>query len=592
MDYVAILAYGFGITIILHIVHGSFFSFKRESPLVNHTTLPKQINKNEHEYKRTKREVGHVNLVGQKRNLHRKNRLFLSSESKNSRRIITPEIEKRWKISIDQLRAEHEHKGILFEDSEFPASNNILPKQSHHAIWLRPQEIIDNLNIKRWATMFVHGHDRFDINQGRLGDCWFLASLANLSQSEPYFRVVVPSHQNLDELMDYVGMFTFRFWNFGKWIEIRIDDRLPVDPKSGELLYLRSTVKHEFWGALLEKAYAKFLGSYELLEGGVMNNSAVNFTGGIPETIDVTSTEMSSSQLFYILYKAYDCGSFIGAQIQTGNTKILREAERLGLIKEHAYTITKLINIKLKNGSKGIRLIRIRNPHGDYHEWRGPWSDGHETWQSLFEMLETVEMKKKLIIKEQLQKLKFDDDGEFYMSFRHFIKYFGKIEICHLTSDAPNTMSHSNNFELLEYKGTWTRNVSAGGCGNSGAFDFLINPQIYVEFSDSNPYDKYKKCPVLISLAQKRNAKTEFAIGFEVYRCDRIRKLDIEYLMSHKPVMKTDNLLEAREVSKRFDFPTGRYCIIPYTFYKNQEAKFMVRILVEKSWHFISSLEI
>jgi hypothetical protein len=46
-----------------------------------------------------------------------------------------------------------------------------------------------------------------------------------------------------------------RFWHFGEWVEVVIDDLLPT--MNGELLYLRPTLQNEFWCPLLEKAYAK-----------------------------------------------------------------------------------------------------------------------------------------------------------------------------------------------------------------------------------------------------------------------------------------------------------------------------------------------
>ena len=47
----------------------------------------------------------------------------------------------------------------------------------------------------------------------------------------------------------------------------------------------------------------------------------------------------------------------------------------MGIIQGHAYTI---INAHLFE--TGDRVLEMRNPWGDSHEWKGKWSDDSEAW--------------------------------------------------------------------------------------------------------------------------------------------------------------------------------------------------------------------
>merc|ERR1719318_340494 len=324
--------------------------------------------------------------------------------------------------------------------------------------WLRPHEICQRNGLK--PEMYVGKIDRFDINQGEIGDCWFLASLANLADDEEAFNRVVPRKQEFRN--GYTGIFRFRFFRFGEWVEVVVDDKLPT--RNGNLIFLKSKDPNEFWSPLLEKAYAKLHGSYAALEGGLSINASVDFTGGIPEIIDLSNVGKEKEELFKNLGKASENKALMSCSLS--NSHYQAGGIRLGLQARHAYTITKVVEVPSTRhrGRKSVSLIRIRNPHGNSSEWKGAWADQDAEWRNLSDS-----------VKKELG-LTFDDDGEFYMDFNlDFLKYFGEVEIVHKTPAAMvDQQSSSRKYEVSSFQGAWTEE-SAGGCGNDTTTNFVKN---------------------------------------------------------------------------------------------------------------------
>lgn len=121
--------------------------------------------------------------------------------------------------------------------------------------WRRPGQIVKNPHF------VLDGYSRLDPNQGDLKDCWLVVALMNLTRQPLFLQHVIPA-DNSFHLDCYAGIFHFRFWQYGEWVEVVIDDRLPTfgnadDEEDAQLTYISSTESNEFWCALIEKAYAK-----------------------------------------------------------------------------------------------------------------------------------------------------------------------------------------------------------------------------------------------------------------------------------------------------------------------------------------------
>ena len=181
--------------------------------------------------------------------------------------------------------------------------------------------------------------------QGKLGDCWLLAALSALAtQPGALDQVLIPG-QSLRQERGYCGVFRFRFWQYGDWVEVVIDDKLPCT-RDARLAFIHSDSDKEFWSPLLEKAFAKLHGSYASLKGGSTCEALVDFTGGISEVVNLKKPGMSGAELFKLLLKAYNKMSLNCCSIQP-DPNIHEARTALGLVKGHAYSITKVAQARL-----------------------------------------------------------------------------------------------------------------------------------------------------------------------------------------------------------------------------------------------------
>uniref|UniRef100_A0A8C6L3D4 Calpain 8 n=1 Tax=Nothobranchius furzeri TaxID=105023 RepID=A0A8C6L3D4_NOTFU len=470
----------------------------------------------------------------------------------------------------ESLRQQCLSSGRLFVDNNFPAESKSLgynelgpySSKTRGIVWKRPTELCAK------PVFIDNGATRTDICQGSLGDCWLLAAIASLTLDQDILARVVPPEQSFTE--DYAGIFHFQFWQYGTWVDVVIDDRLPT--KDGKLLFVHSAEGSEFWSALLEKAYAKVNGCYEALSGGNTIEGFEDFTGGIAEIYELSK---APPQLFQIIKKALSLGSLLGCSIDITSAYETEAVTALKLVKGHAYSVTGAEEVNYRG--RAVQLVRIRNPWGQV-EWTGPWSDGSREWDYVSS-------------DEKLKLNNVAEDGEFWMSYLDFIKNFSKVEICNLTPDtlSSDEVGRWNNYQ---FEGMWRVGSTAGGCRNNAA-TFSSNPQFVVRLEevDDHPLDGKDGCTFLVGLMQKggrqnRRLNSDLeAIGFAIYKVPQrnlMPHLRIIMLLRQKAVAMSSTFINTREVCERFRLPRGEYVIIPSTFLPHKNGSFLLRVFSEK----------
>ncbi|XP_005368030.1 calpain-13 [Microtus ochrogaster] len=444
-------------------------------------------------------------------------------------------------------------RGQLFIDDTFPAEASSIGqkllkgKHLSKLEWKRPQDLSDDP-----PHFILEGASRFDIQQGRAGDCWFLAALGSLTQNPQCLQKILMdqsySHQ-------YAGIFRFRFWQCGQWMEVVVDDRLPVIDKN--FLFVRPRRgNQEFWPCLMEKAYAKLLGSYSQIHYGYLPDALVDLTGGV---VTIVNLHSSPSNLLMAVKTAVKAGSMVACATPKGLTDESEVLEN-GLVSQHAYTVTGAEQIRYQKGWEEI--IRLWNPWGNT-EWKGRWRDGSQEWE------ETLDPRKSQLYENK-------DNGEFWMSCQDFQENFSCLFIC---NQIPITLDHgvtpNERWRQMMFKNQVISGNMAGGHGRDTQYLFGVQ-----EPTDGNNV-------VVAFTITSQSLKTEediFPLQFQVFKVDSQfqkfqERLPPAFFSPFRNAAQGIDYVSKCNFTKSFHLSPGTYVVVPSAHRK--EVEFLLRIFLK-----------
>lgn len=185
--------------------------------------------------------------------------------------------------------------------------------------------------------------------------------MAAVTSVPEYSHLVIPPDQSFET--NYAGIFRFRFWRFGEWVEVVVDDRLPVDENNSLWFCHNKKDSNEMFGPLFEKAYAKLNMCYEFLDGGDTVDALIDMTGGVHERFrfrkkqndDGSSRVVDSDSLWKILFQSFSQKSLVGATIDMRDGKGDQYSKDNGLTLGHAYTVLNAYELLNNNGEYSLR---------------------------------------------------------------------------------------------------------------------------------------------------------------------------------------------------------------------------------------------
>ncbi|MDY6913592.1 MAG: C2 family cysteine protease [Planctomycetota bacterium] len=203
--------------------------------------------------------------------------------------------------------------------------------------------------------LFADGPQYSDINQGAVGDCYYLAALASLADTDADLV-----QQMITPLGD--GTYAMRYYRGGEEVFLRLDADLPVN-SGGYLAYADFSDTGEIWVPLMEKAYAYFRTG---------DNSYASISGGWMEPVyeEVTGVDAQSRSLYGSAHSIYN---YLNSQLNSGHAVTMGSwwDASSPVVGSHAYMVKSVESLG------GELYVTVYNPWGvDGRSWDSNYRDG------------------------------------------------------------------------------------------------------------------------------------------------------------------------------------------------------------------------
>jgi hypothetical protein len=386
-------------------------------------------------------------------------------------------------------------RNYQFVDPEFPPGD-----QSLGATSARPR--IMNWRcapgINEQSRLFDEGTDPDDVDTGVFDTDWLLSAISMLAAAggvgdggvDEQVANLFIGHYALDGDVTFhteVGGYCVRLYKNGLWTPIIVDDMFPMlrneywsnDNKG--IACAHSKECSEIWVSIIEKAFAKYFGSYAAIEKGFVHHALQDLTGCEAECIDLANAGRGPGKrdTWDKIMRFRNNGYLLGAG--TGSSALVdKEILDMGIVFNACYVVYDVRSVD------GHNLLKLRNPPGNHDEWKGDWSDKSDLWNK--------RLKKKLNWTDE-------DDNTFWMSFDDFCNVYRHLYVCRWYDP--------KKWKTTQFPGYWKR--SAKKMEEEAALKEKSRDEVYARNQDGEDKGGFFK-----DKSKKKKAPVEGEEGEEV----------------------------------------------------------------------------
>ncbi len=219
------------------------------------------------------------------------------------------------------------------------------------------------------GPLFVNGPSSNDVRQGAIGNCYFPAAVAAVAHVSP--KIIEDAITETKNPQTGEREFQVRFYSYsGRMEMVTVDADLYTRSWGGPIYGTTPNASDpktmELWFPIIEKAYAKWKGSYDRIgNGGVPSQVMTALTGKSTRSLDTSYN--SADEVFKAVKEAAD--KKLPMTAGTHDDKKLYT--NTGVYADHAYSV---LGAEESNGQK---FILLRNPWGESEAGNDGKNDGY-----------------------------------------------------------------------------------------------------------------------------------------------------------------------------------------------------------------------